>query len=89
MLDNAIHWPFEQAGSEIFLTLSQPYNASVGLFAPLCRPKWQISLPFIHQQPENCTPAVQGDRLNLSILEWKHWKGLDTETNPIGNNTDL
>ena len=57
MLDNAIHQPFEQPGSEIFLTLSQPYNASVGLFVPLRRPKWQTpSLPFIHQKPENGTP---------------------------------
>ena len=56
MLDNAIHRPFEQPGPDIFLTLSQPYNAPFGLLAPLCRLKWQISLPFIHQQPENGTP---------------------------------
>ena len=99
MLDNAIHRPFEQPGPDIFLTLSQPYNASVGLFVPLCRPKWQISLHFhilqlIPSLPLHTPKAwkwypVQGVRLNLSIIEGKHWKGLDTETNPIGNNTDL
>ena len=30
----------------VLLTFSQPKNASVSLFGPYYRPKWQISLPF-------------------------------------------
>ena len=46
-------------------------------------------LPTLHRPTAWKWYPLQGDRLNLSILEWKYWQGLDTETNPIGNNRPL
>lgn len=37
-------------------------------------------LPTLHTPTAWKWYPVQGDRLNLSILEWKYWQGLDTET---------
>ena len=37
-------------------------------------------LPTLHRPTAWKWYPVQGDRLNLSILEWKYWQGLDTET---------